>query len=55
MQANQFNDHHSQPHIDDNQVRPVTPKDVQQVHDPAVLSYLQAHSFGIDPQTNRFF
>lgn len=42
-----------QPHIDYNQMRPITIKDVNGL-DPAVKGFIQTHSFGIDQKTNHF-
>lgn len=42
-----------QPHMDYNQVRPIMLKDLQQV-DAAERSYVQAHSFGIELNSNHF-
>lgn len=42
-----------QPHIDYNQTRPMTLKDLNQL-DPAMRGFVQTHAFGVDPKTNHF-
>lgn len=42
-----------QPRVNYDQVRPITNKDLMEL-EPEVQSYVQAHSYGIDLETNQF-